>query len=727
MPDNINQHGFSDQELVAAFIEKRLTDNIAALKKYVPDIYERFKEYQEERFFLTYDQDGDINLFDRDQGKMLYSSNAVQQCLDNLERYRSQPAQRPFFVASNRAQKDSSDVVNYIHSSVMRRISDYQHDLIEKSFFSIKRNQLEDSNWQDLHEKFSVSIPDSLNTLICFSSGLGFDLEKLCLESDVQHLLLVEPEPDVFYSSLQLIDWAAILKKASDSNKTIFFIIEKDWQKIYDQTSIAAVSMGRHNMAGAYLYSAFYLESYKDLFEEVKSLINYSYLSGFGFYDDSRYSLAHTLGNAKRNIPFLASNRELKKDHGQEKLPVFVIGNGPSLDNDIDFLSKNQDKALIVSCGSALRALLKNGIQPDVHFELERTAHVPHWIKNSADGIDGFFDKLKKITLIQASQVHPEVAKLFGQSGMFMKDTETGSSFVNYALPNKGVALVPRVAPTCLHSAVTILVIIGFHDFYLFGTDMGSLDPDVHHSKDSSYSKLKDEIGDRFKFNKNNGEVYKSNFGDKEVFSSGLYPSFKRELEKILVAWSNHFVGKVTFKNCSDGALIEGAEPCNKEDIVFSEFDDKNQCVDKVFDSFFSFYPADDYEKLLDKLDEVKEQVAKVCDYAPTLINQVDTPADLFALVDRFSTKFHSKDVLEDDFAWLYSIFDGSLLYMLSCINSSAMLPFPQNDVLEAVNAQLEEMKRFFVDLKEDFTMNALECDKEERYSMFKEVVKEVN
>lgn len=55
MPDNINQHGFSDQELVAAFIEKRLTDNIAALKKYVPDIYVRFKEYQEERFFLTYE------------------------------------------------------------------------------------------------------------------------------------------------------------------------------------------------------------------------------------------------------------------------------------------------------------------------------------------------------------------------------------------------------------------------------------------------------------------------------------------------------------------------------------------------------------------------------------------------------------------------------------------------------------------------------------------------
>lgn len=727
MPDNSKSHGFSDQELVAAFIEKRLSDNLEAFKQFLPEIYQKFSHYQEERFFLIYDQNGAINLFDREQEKMLYGDNAVQQCLDNLAAYTKSPAQRPFYVASNRVEKSSSDIVNYVHSESLRRIGDYQLNLIEKTFFSLAKKKVEDQSWDELHRKFDVTLPDDLNTMLFFSTGLGFDLEQLYLKGTVQHLLLIEPEPDVFYASLQLIDWASILKKAADNKLYLSIIIEDDWQKIYDAVSVAAVAMGRHNMAGAYLYSAFYLEPYKELFAEIKSLINYSYLSGFGFYDDSRYSLSHTLGNARNNVPFLASNRKLNKEHGQEKLPVFIIGNGPSLDNDLEFLAQNQDKALIVSCGSVLRALLKNNILPDVHVELERTAHVPYWIKNSADGVEDFFDKLKQITLIKASQVHPEVAQLFGKAGMFMKDTETGPSFINYALPGKGIALVPRVAPTCLHSAVTILVVMGFQNFYLFGTDMGSIDPEVHHSKDSNYSKLKDEIGNKFKFDKNNGEVYASNLGDKDVFSSGMYPSFKRELEKILVAWSEHFSGAVTFRNCSDGALIKGAEPCEKDSIIFDEITDKKQCFSDVFDSFFSFYPGEHYDTLVSRLDQVKEQVAQVCDYAPSLIHPVSSSEEIFALVDRFSADFHSKDVLKDEFAWLYSIFDGSLLYILSCINSTAMLPFPQGDVLEAVNKQLGAVEDFFSAVKQDFTENAEEFDKEDRYSMFKDPTEKVN
>ena len=47
MQDNRNAHGFSDQELIAAFIEKRLTDNLAAFKEHLPDVYEVFNSYQE--------------------------------------------------------------------------------------------------------------------------------------------------------------------------------------------------------------------------------------------------------------------------------------------------------------------------------------------------------------------------------------------------------------------------------------------------------------------------------------------------------------------------------------------------------------------------------------------------------------------------------------------------------------------------------------------------------
>lgn len=710
------QESLQSHELVAAFIEKRTSDNLAAFKKHLPDIYQAFSQYREKRFFLIYDQDGKINLFDRDEEVLLYSDNAVQQCLNTLSEYEKEPIQRPFFIASG---SDKEDLVNYVHSNLLKKLGRHQTDvmttLIKGKISKAAANDFEDTV---VPNDFSSCV----NSLFCLSTGLGFDIERLYLDRDIKHFYVIEPNLDIFYASLQLIDWVSILDKSVEKGLDLHIIIEKDKDKLIAAISNIVVKSGRHNVAGAYLYSAFYLNDYKELYENIKSAINYSYLSGFGFYDDSRYSLAHTLGNIKNNHPILSANKKINKKYSQDERSVFIIGNGPSLDNDIDFIKNNQKSFVIVSCGSALRSLLKNGIEPDFHVELERTAHVPHWIKKSAEGIESFFEKTKKITLIAVSQVHPDVASLFGKVGIVLKDIETGSSFAYYGLEGSGVALVPRLAPSCVHTAVTVFVLMGFKKIYFFGTDMGSIDPEQHHSKDSSYQYLKKETSDKFVFKKN-AEIYPSNFGDKEVYSSGVYPMFKRELESIVLGWSYTFGNDIDFKNCSDGALLKGIDPCCREDIVISNDNnsEKNEILDNVFDAFFSYYPDGSIDGLYENLSSMKDSVDKACDYAIDMISEVSTVWGVFDQVDRFSTEFHSNKVLDDDEAWLYSLFDGSLLYMLSCINSTAMLPMDETVILPAVNKQFDELKDFFKQIKKDFRENCTEWDKESRYSMFVE------
>ena len=41
---NIEEASLSKADLIAAFIEKRLADNLAAFKQYIPEIYDVFNE-----------------------------------------------------------------------------------------------------------------------------------------------------------------------------------------------------------------------------------------------------------------------------------------------------------------------------------------------------------------------------------------------------------------------------------------------------------------------------------------------------------------------------------------------------------------------------------------------------------------------------------------------------------------------------------------------------------
>lgn len=721
---------FSDHELVAAFIDKRLTDNLEAFKNYLPNIHDKFSDYKEENIYLIYDDAGNINLFDRSSETLLYGNNPVQQCLDNLNGYFNSPVQRPFFILPGGDDKQPvNGDVNYVHSSHLKKLGEFQFSALasigEKILDIIKSRS--DKNYTPIESEVDIEhkLPDFINAMFLFSVGMGFDFEKLYLERDIKHLYIIEPDPDVFYASMQLIDWGSILKKAIEKDFKLHIIVERDYASLLNEVSLLVTASGRHNVAGAYLYSAFYKESYSDIFKDLKQAISYSYLSGFGFYDDSRYSLAHTVGNFQANIPILASNRSLKKDLGQDDMPVMIIGNGPSLDHDLDFIFRNQDNFVVVSCGSSLRTLLKNEIQPDFHVELERTASVTCWIKKSSDGIDNFFDILKEITLIQVSQVHPGVAELFNKKGMLLKDIETGSSFLNYSIPNKGLAILPRLAPSCVHSAVTSLVVMGFKDFYLFGTDMGTVDVTKHHSKDSSYKYLKKDVAEGFNFKKG-AEVYKSNFGDKEVYSSGYFPMFKRELESIIAGWNYTMQDSLNFYNCSDGSFIEGTSSLHSEDIDIGSLKNnfhKQELLNAVFDAFFSFSPDGYEESLLENLECIKLKVDDACDYAISMIEPISDIPQAFTLTDRFIQEFHSDLVLDDNHAWLYSIFDGSLLYMLSVITSTAMLPISEQVALKSINSQFEQLALFFKDVKSDFRDHCLDWDQENRYDMFDDKV----
>ena len=91
-------------------------------------------------------------------------------------------------------------------------------------------------------------------------------------------------------------------------------------------------------------------------------------------------------------------------------LPCIVVGAGPSLDKNIRFLHRAQNKAVIISCDAALKPLMGHGIVPDFVVCLDPQEEISRFLVNVPH---------KGITLVVPSIVHPHVIKLWENDVLF--------------------------------------------------------------------------------------------------------------------------------------------------------------------------------------------------------------------------------------------------------------------------------------------------------------------
>ena len=80
-----------------------------------------------------------------------------------------------------------------------------------------------------------------------------------------------------------------------------------------------------------------------------------------------------SLSFLKNNLILSQKNSVNSHKTYSQNMPAIIVGNGPSLDKEIDFLRKNQDNFVIFCSGSALKPLYKAGITPDFQVEIERS------------------------------------------------------------------------------------------------------------------------------------------------------------------------------------------------------------------------------------------------------------------------------------------------------------------------------------------------------------------
>ena len=541
---------------------------------------------------------------------------------------------------------------------------DIDHKHSEKCLHLAVINRLysrrkEDVGEVPIHEVEENGFMDMLCMIGC---GLGYHIEYILSKVRVNTMILVEPDVDVFYESLKHIEWESIFR----STNLVLSIGEKDTALVNKLENVLRQT-GRHHIARLYTYKHYKSKETDSLHKLLDDNFN-KIISGWGFFEDELLGIQHTTKNIETH-KVLHSNIRIPKD-----TPVFLVGSGPSLDNDIAYIKQNLWNALIVSCGTATTALLDNGITPDVHVELERTVETALWATNK--------EKLKHITLVAVNTVHPSVFALYKEAYIVLKPNDAGAKCIQ---ESGGKFMQPlHCNPTCVNLGLAFVVNAGFKEVYLFGTDCGYKDKDNHHSKHSAYNDEEWMKDKKFKFS---GDIKREgNFGG-YVFSDRVYDVCRNEMELLIDACSTQVY------NASDGALIYGATSIRTDDI---------RPLIPVVSTKVSFSDLLYLQSSNVSIDN-KEMIANIKEEVDSLLS-FTIPKTVWDLIPIFNETYRNTVLLQKHPA-LQPLFMGTLNYLQTIVLHNTYY-YPIDKQAEYIEFALSELDNHWLALLAKYKAN---------------------
>ena len=384
----------------------------------------------------------------------------------------------------------------------------------------------------------------SPGALISFGVGLGMHIPLLLKSLSVRDVFLAEQFPEFVSLSLRVTDWAGVIEGLEATRGRLHLYI--------DASPIVLAArvfegMRRHcalTMDGSYglrHYASPVLDDAHRQFSEMLPTLG----SSHGFVEDECLMLRNAVRVLRNDGVKVAPPR----DSAPHAIPAIVVGSGPSLDESIDEIRRLRGRALLISGGTALSALLGYGLKPDLHCEVENVEDIHTVIAGVAERYD-----ISDIPLLCPVTVDPRIPSFFRRVAGFFREGLTPT-----LLFGGDVGPWNHAGPTVTNLAMRAAVWAGARRVYLFGVDMGAAEKDKHHSQASFYAwegSADDASYWRSGANMDRFEIaVPGNFREK-VFTNKTFLFNKAFFSTFAAAHPG-----IAVFNCSDGARIEGTVP----------------------------------------------------------------------------------------------------------------------------------------------------------------------
>lgn len=527
------------------------------------------------------DEEGGLNLRLPD-GHLLYRLGARQEAEKQLRVFEKSPTRIIF--------------------SRPERTKTYEMPPSEEGAFLTKRydNRASDDHfgqyvaemtqWLDSHNVPIYDKPTQIRPyyMVIWGIGLGLHLKPLLDKYSCESLVLIDETLDGMYYSLDYVDWAEIIESARAKNIKFKIFIEKTKVNILGKLGSTIQTESLLGLDGLMSFQHLQTPVLKVAFAEFQNPKTANLAAFVGFCADE----FNMMKNSFRNLR-TGGKRMLAAPKIKAKAPIIIVGSGPSLEKNIEFLKQVQDKAIIFSSGSSMKVLLRNGITPDLHGNLERAQSI---YERHVELVDEGFD-LKNIYAVMTTTIWPGVDAFFKDAVFFLRPALSPLA----VFCEDDAQILYGEGPQVTNTAFAFSVRLQPEAIYLLGVDLGTTDPNIPRAKDAwqGIRPRKLDIPMR------------GNAGRTVMTDSALLQQ-KTTLEGMI----RKLRGTIAAYNLGDGVKIEGAKAKRPSDVELPPLGlDKKAHVDELMGQF----PVYSRERFLAAWDS-----AAVRDSVAHLVNAMD-------------------------------------------------------------------------------------------------------
>jgi len=583
----------------------RFRKNLHFFQEHYPEVY----AYLDVDASFVY-EDGEINILEA--GEKLYPVEYHEKVQKSVEAFLDAPYEAVHIKPSTPSKYMHHRLQYWALASLEKRMERYREQ-----------------------ESIKVKELDFIPILAIYGLGLGYHLPKLLNEKEVGITIVLEPDRKNLLASMFVVEWEELMQKSK-----IYFILGLDARK--QAQEVVRIEKANNVMYLYHILLYIHLAKGFEAFQEELRKEVIKEPGSWGFVDDELVSLEHNYHNFVAQRPLYDGRRI------QKRVPIFVVGSGPSLDRTIHVIEKYRDNALIFAAGTAIKPLIRAGIAPDYTFALER-------LKVTYDAFVQAvpMEILSNLSIIASSVVYPPFFTLSNDIKMVPRVPDTGSKiFFELGLSEP----VSFQAPTVTNMALAFAAHAGFDEIYLFGVDLGFHDPAYHHSRYTIHNdKGEFEIKKMESFRKVPG-----NFCD-EVYTTEVYELARDKMEMLIQAYPS-----IRIYNTSDGAKIEGATPLQAEEIVLDrnlkKFDSKEEIEKRFFTGYATKENLEFVQRRYHELVEDIEWLGKLLQ--EIAIHPERLEKDLFEKSNALYQKLECQVSVEREL--LYSLVRGTLYHFAS-------------------------------------------------------------
>ena len=372
--------------------------------------------------------------------------------------------------------------------------------------------------------------------MVAIGLGIGIPVRQIYEALPCQHLVILETAPEAVALTASNEDLREWEKWSQGRHGSISVLVHSDPAALAEQ----AIQLLEKHHGAVYDGSCLVQSSPLIWTQGVRERIMAStsrITANPGFFDDEIKNLSQALTNLKRN-----PGRFLYPQPTMSPHPVAIVGSGPSLSASLPKLREIQDRAIIISCGSAYGALRTAGIRPGFQVETENILE----LKDFYAWYEQTFGNDLPIGLLSFS-VDPKLALKFQRRLYFCRDNPLLAKVLEPECPP-----FQGSWPTVSQSAFSIAVHCGFSPIYFFGIDLGSQNPTQFHARSTAYEHTSfSETAGITKMDR----TVTGNFG-RPVFTYDNLLAGRSVFTNLIKKTGHDEVW-----NCSDGVAIEGCRP----------------------------------------------------------------------------------------------------------------------------------------------------------------------